>query len=72
MVKGMLVCFSDECLVFYLKEYVLFCVELFIVVYEYCMGLIFIRYYVFNLFQIWFSKFLYLIFFDVIQCKDFI
>uniref|UniRef100_K1PGZ0 Thyroid adenoma-associated protein n=1 Tax=Magallana gigas TaxID=29159 RepID=K1PGZ0_MAGGI len=72
MVKGMLACSSDECLAFHSKEYVPFCVELFTVVHEYCMGPISIRYHAFNLLQIWFSKFLHLISSDAIQCKDFI
>lgn len=72
MVKGMLACSSDECLAFHSKEYVPFCVELFTVAHEYCIGPISIRYHAFNLLQIWFSKFLHLISSDVVQCKDFI
>ncbi|XP_061173032.1 tRNA (32-2'-O)-methyltransferase regulator THADA-like [Saccostrea echinata] len=72
MVKGMLACASDICLAFHSKDSVPFCVELFSVVHEFCMGPISLRYHAFNLLQTWFNKFLHLVSSELIQSEDFI
>ncbi|XP_062621565.1 tRNA (32-2'-O)-methyltransferase regulator THADA-like [Saccostrea cucullata] len=72
MVKGMLACASDSCLAFHSKDSVPFCVELFSVVHEFCMGPISLRYHAFNLLQTWFNKFLHLVSSELIESENFI